>query len=109
MKYPIKTVEDLGVLIRAARKVSGIRIDDLASSAGVSKQFMGDLELGKPGVQLGKVLKTLHELGIYLSADVPSGTQELIDHSKSLIERTNTRRRNTPRAGTGNVKGTPNV
>lgn len=38
--------------IRTMRKRAGIRIDDFALTAGVSKQFMTDLENGKATVQM---------------------------------------------------------
>jgi transcriptional regulator with XRE-family HTH domain len=57
--------------IRAVRRRSRVRIDDLAATAGVSKQFTQDVEHGKPSVQFGRVLKVLAELGISLELDIP--------------------------------------
>jgi transcriptional regulator with XRE-family HTH domain len=71
MKVPIHSVDDLGLALRAIRKASNIRLDDLAETVGVSKQFTSDVEHGKPTVQLGLVLKLLKELGIPLSVDIP--------------------------------------
>jgi transcriptional regulator with XRE-family HTH domain len=61
----------LGAAIRAARRLSRVRIDDLSATAGVSKQFTQDVEHGKPTVQFGRVLKLLAELGIPLELDIP--------------------------------------
>jgi len=68
---PIKSPADLGFAIRAVRRSSRVRIDDLAATAGVSKQFTSDVEHGKPTMQFGLVLKLLAELGVPLEVDVP--------------------------------------
>jgi transcriptional regulator with XRE-family HTH domain len=62
---------DVGAAIRAVRRLSRVRMDDLAATAGVSKQFTQDAEHGKPTVQFDRVLKLLAELGIPLELDIP--------------------------------------
>ena len=47
MQLPINSVADLGLALRAVRRTSKLRLDDMASMAGVSKQFASDVELGK--------------------------------------------------------------
>jgi y4mF family transcriptional regulator len=71
MKHPILSTEELGVVVRAVRKSAGIRQDDLAALAGVSKQFAADVEHGKPTAQIGLVMKLLSHLGLTLSLNVP--------------------------------------
>ena len=71
MKLPLTTVEDAGLAIRALRKHSGIRIDDFALTAKVSKQLMTDLENGKPTVQMGRVLTLLQGLGVRVTLELP--------------------------------------
>jgi transcriptional regulator with XRE-family HTH domain len=71
MQIPLTSVQTAGVAIRTLRKRAGIRIDDFALTAGVSKQFMTDLENGKPTVQMGKVLGLLQRLNIRVSLDLP--------------------------------------
>ena len=73
MKIALRTVEDAGLAIRALRKQAGIRIDDFALTARVSKQFMTDLENGKPTVQLQKVLDLLDILGLELVIQAKTG------------------------------------
>lgn len=92
MQRLIESVQDLGVLVRATRKSAGIRIDDLAATVELSKQQVSDLELGKEGVQLGKVLKVLKELGLYVFVDMPDFAQEHLEQSNNQIVRTNERR-----------------
>jgi transcriptional regulator with XRE-family HTH domain len=78
MKMPVSSAAELGLLIRSVRRASGVRIDDLAATAGMSKQFVQDVEYGKPSVQLGLVLKLLAELGMPLTIDIPeAAAQEL--------------------------------
>jgi transcriptional regulator with XRE-family HTH domain len=71
MRIHIQSVADLGLAVRAVRRQSRVRIDDLAATAGVSKQFTQDVEHGKPTVQFGRVLKVLAELGVPLELDIP--------------------------------------
>jgi transcriptional regulator with XRE-family HTH domain len=71
MQMPITSPTELGLLIRSVRRASEVRIDDLAATAGLSKQFVQDVEHGKATVQLGLVLKLLAELGMPLSVDIP--------------------------------------
>jgi y4mF family transcriptional regulator len=75
MKLPVTSSRELGQIIRAVRKESGVRLDDLAAITGVSKQFVSDVEHGKPTAQLGRVLRLLVELGIGLSVEVPAAIE----------------------------------
>ena len=78
MQMPIPSPTELGLMIRSVRRASGVRLDDLAATAGLSKQFVQDVEYGKPTVQLGLVLKLLAELGMPLNVDIPqAAAQEL--------------------------------
>ena len=72
MKVKISSTSDLGLVIRAMRQVSNLRIDDFAGLAGVSKQFAADLEHGKPTLQIGLAFKVLQGLGVKVSAEIPS-------------------------------------
>jgi hypothetical protein len=47
MQVPINSVADLGLALRAVRRSSNVRLDDMAAISGVSKQFASDVELGK--------------------------------------------------------------
>lgn len=70
MNIPLTSVLEAGIAIRTLRKRAGIRIDDFAITAGVSKQFMTDLENGKETVQMGKVLQLLQRLGIKVGLEL---------------------------------------
>lgn len=80
MLIDIRSVPELGLVIRAARKGQAVRMDDLAGSAGVGPVFVREVERGKETVQLGRVMKLLLELGIELKADLPA-------HALPILER----------------------
>lgn len=92
MKHKISSILELGTLVRATRKSVDMRIDDLAATSCLSKQFVNDLELGKPGVQLGKVLQILQELGVHLYIDVPDCVNNQVAHARAQISKTTERR-----------------
>lgn len=79
MKVKISSPTDLGLVVRAMRRVSNVRIDDFAGLAGVSKQFASDLEHGKPTLQIGLALKVLQDLGVEVSAEVPSSALQHLE------------------------------
>ena len=60
--------KDLGKLIKNARKAANIPIDQAAMLCGVSKQFLSDLEHGKPSIQFEKAVSVALQLGIELIA-----------------------------------------
>ena len=70
MQIPITNPQEIGRLVRAARKTAGIRQDDTAGAVGVSDVSLGHLERGAPGARLDRVLRVLRGLGIELYADV---------------------------------------
>ena len=71
MKYTIRSPEDLGILIRAARRTAKVRLDDLSRTVNVSKQTTVNVEKGKSTVQLGTVIRLLNEMGLTLTAELP--------------------------------------
>lgn len=71
MQIPIHSVAELGLALRAVRRSSRVRLDDMAATVGVSKQFASDLELGKETVRMGLVFKVLEEMGLKLCVDIP--------------------------------------
>jgi len=83
MQITIQSVTDLGLALRATRKSSRVRLDDLADLAGVSKQFVSDVEHGKQTVQLGLVLRLLAEMGVILTVDIPSAAEEPLAELKA--------------------------
>lgn len=71
MHIRIDSPAELGLIVRAARRAQGLRLDDAAAFAGVGPVFAGDVEHGKETVQLGRVLKLLAQLGLGVIVDAP--------------------------------------
>ena len=69
------TAKDIGAIVRAARRVLGLRQDQLAGAAGVGVRFIVDLEAGKPTVQLAKALAVLAALGCRIRVEPPTGSE----------------------------------
>ena len=92
MKHKITSVMELGTLVRATRKSVHMRLDDLAATSSLSKQFVNDVELGKPSVQMGKVLQVLQELGVHMYIDVPDSVNDQLASAKNQIGKTTERR-----------------
>ena len=65
------TAEEFGTAIRAARRVQGLRQDQLAGAAGVGVRFIVDLESGKPTTHLGKALAVAAALGLRVAIEAP--------------------------------------
>lgn len=71
----MKSVAEIGQMIRTERKAQGLRQDDLAAASGVGLRFIVDLERGKETVQLGKVVAVLATLGCSMQFTCPSEGQ----------------------------------
>ncbi|HCY15970.1 MAG: hypothetical protein A2Z93_09220 [Curvibacter sp. GWA2_64_110] len=85
MQFKINDVSDIAILIRATRKAAHMRIDDLAATAGLSKQFVGDVETAKPTVQLARVLQLMNELGVHMYIDVPKDAEAQIAKQREHV------------------------
>lgn len=65
----LRTARDVGAMIRDRRRAAGLSQAELAARAGVSKRWLAALEAGKPGAEMGLVLRTFAALGTDLTAD----------------------------------------
>ncbi|MCI6982262.1 MAG: helix-turn-helix domain-containing protein [Akkermansia muciniphila] len=63
----ISTPAEWGQLIRARRKQAGLSIDELASMLGLSPRFLSEVERGKPGASIGRVLQICAALGLLIT------------------------------------------
>ena len=70
MKY---TSQQIGQLVKTARKTLGVTQKDLALTSGTGLRFIIELEQGKRTCQIGKVLTVLHTLGITMQLTLPAG------------------------------------
>ncbi|MFU8831797.1 MAG: helix-turn-helix transcriptional regulator [Wenzhouxiangella sp.] len=60
---PIRSPQQLGEALRAARKELRLTQPQLALAAGVGVRFIVDLEAGKPTTRLENVLRVIDALG----------------------------------------------
>ncbi|WP_207764870.1 helix-turn-helix transcriptional regulator [Hyphococcus luteus] len=65
----IRTVKDLGAIIRDRRKKADLDQADLAQKVGVSRQWINEVEKGKPRAEISLILKTLDALGVVINID----------------------------------------
>ena len=71
----VRTDRDLGTIIRDRRKSLGLDQKTLADRVGVSRQWIVEVEKGKPRAETGLVLRTLRVLGLELRAMVAGRAQ----------------------------------
>jgi transcriptional regulator with XRE-family HTH domain len=67
----IRTPRDLGACVRGLRRQAGLSQAELASRAGVGRQWLVELEAGKRTAEVGLVLATLQAVGATL--DISDG------------------------------------
>lgn len=65
----IRTPRELGATIKDRRRKLHLGQRELAEKVGVSRQWLIEVEKGKPGAEVGLVFRTLAALGITLRAD----------------------------------------
>lgn len=77
----IRSPQQLGHALRAARKQLGLTQPQLALAAGVGVRFIVELEAGKPTVRLENVLRVIDALGgeIQLNGLPPITTHHQIE------------------------------
>lgn len=93
-------VTQLGQRIRLARIRRGWSVVDLASKAGINRNTLTALELGKPGTAIGVCFTVLWALGLEKSLD-PVADPDLDVHGKALEASRRPTRAGKPRK-TGN-------
>ncbi len=62
---------DVALAVRGRRKQLKLRQSEVARAAGVGREWLVELEHGKPTVELGLVLRTLAVLGVELDVLMP--------------------------------------
>lgn len=66
------TADEIGKIIRKARKEQGITQSTLAMIANTAPRFISNLENGKPTCEIGKALHVLECLGISIEMKDPA-------------------------------------
>ena len=58
------TTEEVGEIVKKARKAQGLTQPQLAMACGTGVRFIVDLEAGKETCQIGKALNVIQTLGL---------------------------------------------
>jgi len=74
----VRKQQDIAAMIRAAREDAGLTQADLAYKLVFSRDYMVDLESGRPNLYASRLLRVLHALGIKMTLEYDNG-----DKSKS--------------------------
>lgn len=67
----VKTMGDLGALVRSARTARGMTQADLAAQLRMSRDWVVRLEKGHPRLEAQRVLDALRVVGVSLEATAP--------------------------------------
>jgi len=68
VRNPLKSIADLGLMVRDARKAMKMNQAEFAAHAGVGRRFVSELERGKPSLEFDKVLACAGAAGVDLFA-----------------------------------------
>ena len=81
----LRTVSDIGKLIRAKRRALGLDQAELAERARVSRLWVNEVEAGKPGAGIARIMRTLAVLDLRLVAEdrEPESTTDKSRHAAS--------------------------
>jgi HTH-type transcriptional regulator/antitoxin HipB len=71
----IRTATDLGAFIRERRTNLGMDQISLAKKAGTSRKWIVEVERGKPGAEIGLILRTLKSLEISIDLEADSSVE----------------------------------
>lgn len=72
MPLKVRTIRDIGLLIRDARRKAGLTQADLAKKVGAGARWIHELEHGRPTVEAGRMLLVMNILGITLYVSPPA-------------------------------------
>lgn len=67
----IRTVRDIGILIKEARIQRGLTQSGLAKMINVTQSWISWIENGKPTAEIGNVLLALTALGVEMNFNLP--------------------------------------
>lgn len=84
----VRTIADIGALIRDTRRAAGMDQQHLADRIGTSRLWVNQIEGGKPSVRLDLTLRALGALGVELRVDLPEApTASNAGRSSNLVAR----------------------
>jgi HTH-type transcriptional regulator/antitoxin HipB len=82
----VRAARDLGLLVREARRARRWTQVTLAQRAGVSREWVVALEKGGGGAEMGRVLRTLHVLGLAVDIAEPQPPSAEVRRSAAELE-----------------------
>lgn len=100
----INTSQEIGILVRQRRKEVALSQQALAGLIGASRQWIQNLETGKPGLELGLTIRALTALGIRLDARpvaIPVGMDQKGKRALTESQRRQSRGAPIPTGGLG--------
>ncbi|EWY42407.1 transcriptional regulator [Skermanella stibiiresistens SB22] len=73
----IQNATDIGLIIRERRRTLGLGQEELARRVKVSRQWLVEIEKGKPRAEIGLILRTLGALGLelHIGTSIPPETR----------------------------------
>ncbi|WP_341953342.1 helix-turn-helix domain-containing protein [Salinibacterium sp. TMP30] len=69
----VRRFRDFGAVIKAARESRGLRQDELAGELDITRQYLQDLENGRPNLYITRLLRAMNSLGITISVTYTPG------------------------------------
>lgn len=63
-RYVVDRPRDLGTVLAARREALGISQEDLSEQLGFARSYLSELESGKSTLQLARLFRALHTLGV---------------------------------------------
>ncbi len=94
--YPVRTDQQMALLIKSFRKARGLTQVDLAQAQGVTQQAASAFERNPSAASVGRLLRTLSAMGVELVLREKDG--ELVKESAVNRRPSSTTRSNGPKA-----------
>ena len=69
----VRRFRDFGAVIKAARESRGLRQDELADELDITRQYLQDLENGRPNLYITRLLRAMNSLGVTISVTYTPG------------------------------------
>ena len=79
----MRTPRELGLILRGRHRDLGLGQEALAQRAGVSRQWVVEVEQGKPRAELGLVLRLIRVMGLWIEVHATPSDSELADLTRS--------------------------
>lgn len=82
----VRTTAEAGRLARAARRASGLTLDEIYAATSISTRFLSEFERDKPNASFGRVLRTFEALGLDVVIVPRRHTASVLQHLSRRID-----------------------